>query len=266
MTDQAKAPPRLEFSAVWSLTGLMLRKLAWPLTAMGLALFVVPNLLFQLAMNPVLGLLIGSSYEDMDRAVLIARAIGVARMAFPLFTLYLLQAAAARYVFAQREARKPSIGDSLLFALRRSGAALGLALFVFICTLAGTMFLIVPGLLIWTAWALAGPVVFLEGLGLNAALERSARMTRGNRSLVFAAHLMVAVAMVIVLGFVPPWVIMWLAPALNVAPVAIVVPMSVVLLVAQTVLALVFTAVTVSIYILLKGLRQDSQATAEVFD
>jgi hypothetical protein len=49
-----------------------------------------------------------------------------------------------------------------------------------IATAVGLLFLIVPGIIVFTWFALAGPVVELEGAGVRAAFRRSRRLVRGH--------------------------------------------------------------------------------------
>jgi hypothetical protein len=53
-------------------------------------------------------------------------------------------------------------------------------------TLLGLVLLVVPGLMIATAWLVSIPVAVVERIGVRAALERSASLTRGYRWQVFA--------------------------------------------------------------------------------
>jgi hypothetical protein len=57
----------------------------------------------------------------------------------------------------------------------RTGLGVGLALFL----------LIVPGVLLAIRWALAAPVVMLEGLDARSAMRRSRELVRGHRGAVF---------------------------------------------------------------------------------
>jgi hypothetical protein len=59
--------------------------------------------------------------------------------------------------------------------------------------LAGSMLVVVPGLLLATIWAVAAPVVVLEHLGAFRALGRSRELVRGNGWNVFAVVLLLVV-------------------------------------------------------------------------
>ncbi len=62
------------------------------------------------------------------------------------------------------------------------GAGLGVGI--------GTLFLIVPGVILFLMWALAIPVAVLEEAGLGESLSRSRQLTAGHRSRVFVIYLL----------------------------------------------------------------------------
>lgn len=265
MSEAAAARAPLEFGRVWALTGRMLRHLAVPLLVMGLLLFAIPNIIFSALLSMALPPLMNASYSDFESALFTARAIGIGRLAFPLFTLYLLQAGVLRHVFATREGRKASLGDSLLFALRRAGTAVGLALVIFLCVAAGTLLLVVPGVLIWTSWSMALPLAVQEGAGLNDSLNRSGALVRGNRGPVFAVSLVLFLGLLAAEVVVRVGGVMWLAPTFNLVLGDMVLPMAIAVLAVETFAAVAFAAAFTATYIQLRGLDADSDATAEVF-
>lgn len=78
--------------------------------------------------------------------------------------------------------------------LRRGAAAAAVAaLLGALAIVAGTFLFIVPGLLIFTVWALAGPAAVMEGAGPGTALARSARLTRGHRWRILGVTLLIVV-------------------------------------------------------------------------
>lgn len=64
-------------------------------------------------------------------------------------------------------------------------ALIWLTLVTAVAIFAGTMALIVPGLIIATIWSVGGQSVVVERLGVFAALKRSAELVRGNGFAVF---------------------------------------------------------------------------------
>ncbi len=61
---------------------------------------------------------------------------------------------------------------------RRLGALVVAAAFAGILPYVGLVFLLVPGAILWAAWALTTPALVLEGIGPFAALRRSWRLAR----------------------------------------------------------------------------------------
>lgn len=110
------------------------------------------------------------------------------------------QAFLTRAAVAQSEGRKASIAESARVGLTMFLPLTALALLTSIGITAGFLLLIVPGMMLMAAWAVATPAMVEERLGIIAAIERSNELTRGSRVRIFA--LMVAVG-----------VITWLAAA-----------------------------------------------------
>lgn len=91
------------------------------------------------------------------------------------------------------------------------GAAAVVSVVAGIAIVVGSFLLIVPGLLAFAVWSLAGPVAVMERSRPGAALARSARLTRGHRWRVLGVTLLIAVIAVaiesvvssIVVGLLP---------------------------------------------------------------
>ena len=81
-----------------------------------------------------------------------------------------------------RSAFLPLLGVSILFGL---GAALGF------------MLLIVPGIMIVCAWAVAVPALIADRTGVTGAFGRSATLTRGNRWRIFGLALITYVVVLV---------------------------------------------------------------------
>jgi len=67
----------------------------------------------------------------------------------------------------------------------RLGSMLAVSILMGIGVGLGLVLLIVPGILLAIRWAVATPVVMLEGLGARAAMHRSQELVRGHRKDVF---------------------------------------------------------------------------------
>jgi hypothetical protein len=78
--------------------------------------------------------------------------------------------------------------------LRRGlGAAAAAALLIGIAIVLGSFLFIIPGLLVFTVWALSGPAAVMEGAGPAAALARSVRLSRGHRWRILGVTLLILV-------------------------------------------------------------------------
>src|SRR4051794_36172026 len=98
----------------------------------------------------------------------------------------LVQGALVEVVEDEHRGRSPR---GMLELYSTSGARLGAMLWVSILmgvgVALGLFLLIVPGILLAIRWAVATPVVMLEGLGARAAMRRSRELVEGHRKAVF---------------------------------------------------------------------------------
>jgi hypothetical protein len=78
-----------------------------------------------------------------------------------------------------------SVRDLYRSSWSRLGSMLGVSILMGIGVGLGLALLIVPGVLLAIRWALATPVVMLEGLGPRAAMRRSKELVEGHRKDVF---------------------------------------------------------------------------------
>jgi hypothetical protein len=91
--------------------------------------------------------------------------------------------------------------DRFTLAWRRFLPYVGVLLLVTLATMAGFIFLIVPGIMIAIAFAVAMPVIISEpGRGVMGALRRSRDLTRGYRWRIFLLGLLYFVASAMVLA------------------------------------------------------------------
>lgn len=99
---------------------------------------------------------------------------------FLLVGSLVLQAALMHGAVADMTGRKASLGACLATGLRKFLPLLGLSLVMGLALMFGFILLIVPGIMMACAWAVAAPTLIAEG-GILSALGRSAELTRGNR-------------------------------------------------------------------------------------
>jgi hypothetical protein len=98
----------------------------------------------------------------------------------------LVQGALVEVVDAEhRGAPADGIGDLYRRSWSRLGPLLGVTFLTGIGIGLGLLLLVVPGVILAIRWAVATPLVMLEGLGARAAMERSRELVRGHGKDVF---------------------------------------------------------------------------------
>lgn len=94
---------------------------------------------------------------------------------------------------------QPTVPDAMInTATRKFWPLLGLALLLGLAVLAGTLLLIVPGVMLVLAWSAAFPALVLEDRGVFAAFRRSADLTRGRRWSIFLLFFLVALVVMVI--------------------------------------------------------------------
>lgn len=89
--------------------------------------------------------------------------------------------------------RKASVGRLLSRGLPLIFPVLGVTIIVSLLVGVGMMLLVIPGLMIWTAYMVVIPATVVERLGIGASMKRSADLTRGFRWQVFGTYVLIAV-------------------------------------------------------------------------
>jgi hypothetical protein len=87
-------------------------------------------------------------------------------------------AAATRIVADAYVGERETTGEAIRATARRFPAIIGLSIIVTVGVFVGTLLCVVPGLWLQAAWAVAVPVLILEGTGVFAALSRSFNLTK----------------------------------------------------------------------------------------
>lgn len=93
----------------------------------------------------------------------------------------LMQGVVTHTVVADLQGRKTSLGESLGVALGSFWVLLGVGIVSGLAMMLGFILLIIPGILIFLVWMVAGPVAIAERTGVGRALERSRTLTRDHR-------------------------------------------------------------------------------------
>lgn len=106
-------------------------------------------------------------------------------------TSIMLQSAIYYGVLNEQAGRRISFGASLSQGAKLFLPMFGVGFLAGLGFVLGLILLIIPGLMIATAWAVAGPVRVAEGPGVIRALKRSQALTKGNRWRVFGLFVLV---------------------------------------------------------------------------
>ena len=94
--------------------------------------------------------------------------------------------------------RRVDLEASMRVGLRRFLPIMGVALASTLLTLLGFIALVVPGLIVFTRWAVVMPACIVDRLGVDSSLRRSAELTRGHRWKIFGMLVLLVVADLIV--------------------------------------------------------------------
>ncbi len=99
---------------------------------------------------------------------------------------YLLQAATIAMTVSSLSGEPAGLRPSLLLGLRRILPILAATILSYLAIVVGLVFLLVPGLILFTIWILIVPVIVEEQAGVFGSFRRSAELTAGSRWRVFA--------------------------------------------------------------------------------
>lgn len=92
------------------------------------------------------------------------------------------------------------VGDMLRAGFRTCVPLCLLTLIVGIASELGLALLIVPGVLLFLRWCMAGPAMVAEKLGVFSAMRRSVELTKGRRWALFLAYLVIALVVAVIEG------------------------------------------------------------------
>ncbi len=111
----------------------------------------------------------------------------------------LVQGALVEVVRDVHEGREPDSARAYYDRTRgRLGTLLGVSLLAGIGVALGIVFLIVPGLILLSRWALVVPLVMVEGRGVGEAFSRSSELVRGRTGQVLVVVLVPGIATALV--------------------------------------------------------------------
>lgn len=142
------------------------------------AIAVVPQLI--LAAYLGVGVAAGHAKIDPSQMLHFLSMTGIVLLA-ALVLGAVLQAALVHGTISDLNGKKASFGDCLQTGLRTCLPVIGLSILLSIALVFGFVLLLVPGILMYLAWAVVVPVLVVEKTGIFGAFGRSAALTKGHR-------------------------------------------------------------------------------------
>jgi hypothetical protein len=167
VTDAQVTP--FDVGRVLSRTGALVRKNFVPFLALSAILAGVPYFLM---------LSVPSTFSaDPNSAALVTIAAALVLIAAGV----VLQAAITRVSIDDLSGNSVSIGAALSTGVAVALPLFGLTMLYGLGVFFGLLLLVVPGIFLALRWAVSGPVLVVERLGVFKAMERSAKLTENHR-------------------------------------------------------------------------------------
>ena len=178
---------------------------------------------------------------------------------------FVLRGAIVYGAVADLNGGRATFGECLSTGLRHVGWLFLLAIVVTVAELCGYLLLIVPGLMMLTAWIVAVPAQVVERTGVFSAMQRSADLTRGHRWPIFGLLVVFVLGSALVQGVAAAATAPLVAAS---ATTGGIVSQVVIQPLATTVTTLVAAVGVASIYFELRSAREGigPEALAAVFD
>jgi hypothetical protein len=120
-------------------------------------------------------------------------ALYCALIAVSILCSMLVQATLVRVTVAYAREEQVSIAACLGASLSKILPLLGLTIVMTIAFLIATLLLVVPGIILYTMWCVATPVLVAENAGVFDSLSRSSELTKGNRWRIFGLFLLLVI-------------------------------------------------------------------------
>lgn len=105
-----------------------------------------------------------------------------------------------RLTVAISEERASSVADLVAVGLRHALPMAGVSILFWLGVWVGSILLIVPGLMLATAWAVAAPALIEERTGVFSAFGRSATLTKGARWRIFGLAVLILTIYMVAAG------------------------------------------------------------------
>ena len=157
---------------------------AQPVLMFGIAFLfgALPGLLFNIAVESTR---IAQTAPLGATNIILSIAAALVAIAFSI----LAQGALVRVTVAYSDGEPVQFGDAVLAGLRKIVPLLVLAILIGLVVGFASLLLLVPGIILYIVWSVAGPALVAENTGIFGAFGRSAELTRGARWNVFAIEL-----------------------------------------------------------------------------
>ena len=110
----------------------------------------------------------------------------------------ILQAAVVHGAVVSLNGKHASVAECLSTGLKNLVPLLLIGLLMVLGIFAGTILLIVPGIILLVMWSVAGAACVVEHTGVFGAFSRSRELTRGHRWAIFGLYVAVIVLMIII--------------------------------------------------------------------
>ena len=148
--------------------------------ANGLSLLLVALILVGL---PQAALVWGQAQVSAAASDLMTAGVLVGLTAFVVSIVcnVVMQGVVTHAVVADLQGRKATVGESLNVALQSFWGLLAVGIVSGLAITLGLIILILPGILIFLMWFVAGPVIVAERAGFGQAFQRSRDLTRNHR-------------------------------------------------------------------------------------
>ncbi|QNA83317.1 hypothetical protein G4G27_04320 [Sphingomonas sp. So64.6b] len=122
-------------------------------------------------------------------------ALPIAQVVIGIALAMIVQGALVRATVAHSQGREAGFGESALAGLQVIVPLFIVGLLLGLAVMFGLILLIVPGIMLYIMWSVAGPVLVEERSGIFAAFGRSRYLTSGARWPVFGINLLLVVIM-----------------------------------------------------------------------
>jgi hypothetical protein len=145
----------------------------------------------------------------------VAILVGLIGLLITVVITSALQAAITRAAAQTTVGEPVDVAESYRFGFKRLGSVLATSIVVGLVVVIGFLLLIVPGVYFLTIFAVAIPVVVIEGQGVGAAMSRSAALAKGNFWHVLGTVVVAAILAGIVSGIIGAigghnWFVSWI--------------------------------------------------------